>query len=337
MAQNYGLGRGLASLIPQKRKSVPFGGSQPGDEAEKKVVEPKEDFNYFGASAAPGSVAAAIKANPVSTASPKNSGAEKDNGAGNEIREVEMIKIVPNPHQPRLSFNDEKLEELAGSIKEHGIIQPITVTKNNGNFEIVTGERRFQAAKMAGLKTVPVIVRDANEKQKLELAITENVQRHDLDAIEEAKAYKKLIEEFEMNQEEVAKKIGISRSAVANKIRLLGLPVEIQKALIAGDITEGHCKLLLAISNPERQKAFYEMILKNKLTVKQTETKTKEFSVKTHKRTLHIDPEIKQIEDELSQKLGTKVKLTKSGGGGRIIVEYYSQEELNNILDKIAK
>ena len=133
MAQNYGLGRGLASLIPQKRKSVPFGGSQPGDEAEKKVVEPKEDFNYFGASAAPGSVAAAIKANPVSTASPKNSGAEKDNGAGNEIREVEMIKIVPNPHQPRLSFNDEKLEELAGSIKEHGIIQPITVTKNKRN------------------------------------------------------------------------------------------------------------------------------------------------------------------------------------------------------------
>lgn len=322
MAQNYGLGRGLASLIPQKRKST--------NEAEKRIEKPEKDYNYFGSSAEK-------KANAsLADVTTKQVEVKSDDGKiRNDVQEIEIIKIVPNPHQPRLSFNEEKLQELSSSIKEHGIIQPIVVTKNDGSFEIVAGERRFQAAKMAGLKTVPVIVRDANEKQKLELAITENVQRHDLDAIEEAKAYKKLIEDFEMSQEEVAMKIGKSRSAVANKIRLLNLPVEIQKALIFGEITEGHCKLLLAIENHEKQRALYEMIKKNNLTVRQTENKTKEISVKTHKRNINVDPEIKQIEDEISQKLGTKVKLAKSGNGGRIIVEYYSHEELNNIISHI--
>ena len=322
MAQNYGLGRGLASLIPQKRKSA--------DEADKKINKPEKDFNYFGTSIDKKSDIAISKSTAKQVAVVSD-----ENKSGNNIQEVEIIRITPNPYQPRLSFSEEKLKELADSIKEHGVIQPITVTKNNGSFEIVAGERRFQAAKMAGLKTIPVIIRDANEKQKLELAITENVQRHDLDAIEEAKAYKKLIDEFEMSQEEVASKIGKSRSAVANKIRLLNLPIEIQKALIFGEITEGHCKLLLAIENQEKQRALYEMIKKNNLTVRQTENKTREISVKTHKRTINIDPEIKQIEDELSGKLGTKVKLAKSGNGGKVIVEYYSREELNNIISHI--
>jgi len=322
MAQNYGLGRGLASLIPQKRKSA--------DESEKKINKPEKDFNYFGSSAKKESDVSATR-----SADEKKVVVSDESKFGNNVQEIDIIKIVPNSHQPRLSFNEEKLKELADSIKEHGVIQPIIVTKNNGSFEIVAGERRFQAAKMAGLKTVPVIVRNANEKQKLELAITENVQRHDLDAIEEAKAYKKLIDEFEMSQEEVAAKIGKSRSAIANKIRLLNLPVEIQKALIFGEITEGHCKLLLAIENQEKQRALYEMIKKNNLTVRQTENKTKEISVKSHKRTINVDPETKQIEDELSGKLGTKVKLAKSGNGGKIIVEYYSREELNNIISHI--
>lgn len=333
MAQNYGLGRGLASLIPQKRKSA--------DEAGKTINKPDEDFNYFSASSASKgapSVSGGAFNSPASAvnavvAQPQTKTAETM--PGKDVQEIELIKIIPNPHQPRLSFNEEKLQELANSIKEHGIIQPIVVSKNNGNYEIIAGERRFEAAKLAGLKTIPVIIRDASERQKLELAVTENVQRHDLDPIEEAKALKKLIDDFDMSQEEVAQKIGKSRSVVANKVRLLNLPVEIQKSLIVGKISEGHCKLLLAIPNPERQRAFYEMILKNNLTVRQTEDKTKEISVRTHKRTLHIDPAVKQIEDELSQKLGTKVKLTKSGNGGRIIVEYYSQEELNNILGKI--
>jgi len=312
MAQNYGLGRGLASLIPQNR-SV----SQ-----DKKISAPKDDFNYFGAKPIGGNVDTRHASSlPVN---------------GNGAQEIDLIRIIPNPHQPRLRFDEEKLQELSNSIKEHGVIQPLIVTKNGNQYEIIAGERRFQAAKLAGLKTVPVIVRDATELQKLELAIIENVQRHDLNAIEEAKSYLKLAQEFDMSQEEVAQKMGKSRSAVANKLRLLHLPIEIQKALIEQKITEGHAKAILAIENPEKQRALYEMILKNNLTVRQTEDRTKEVSVRTHKRVISVDPEIKAVEDNLSSVLGTKVKLSKAGSGGKIVIDYYSQEELNNILSKIC-
>lgn len=310
MAQNYGLGRGLASLIPQNKSN------------NKPISTPKDDFNYFGAKPSGGDGAQL------------RSGVElRGNGSG--VQEIDVIRIVPNPHQPRLRFDEEKLQELSNSIKEHGVIQPLVVTKNGNQYEIIAGERRFQASKLAGLKTVPVIVRDATEQQKLELAIIENVQRHDLNAIEEAKSYLKLADEFDLSQEEVAQKMGKSRSAVANKLRLLHLPIEIQKALIEQKITEGHAKAILAIENPEKQRALYEMILKNNLTVRQTEDKTKEVSVKTHKRVISVDPEIKAVEDNLSSALGTKVKLSKSGSGGKIVIDYYSQEELNNILSKI--
>jgi ParB family chromosome partitioning protein len=308
MAQNYGLGRGLSSLIPQNRSSNNQG---------KTISEPRDDFNYFGADKKP--------ALPASD--------EKLLASG--IQEIEIVRIVPNPHQPRLHFDPEKLQELSDSIKEHGVIQPLVVTKNGNQYEIIAGERRFQASKLAGLKTVPVIVRDASDQQKLELAIIENVQRHDLNVIEEAKSYLKLAEEFDLSQDEVAKKMGKSRSSVANKLRLLHLPIEIQKALIEGKITEGHAKAILAISNPEKQRALFEMILKNNLTVRQTEGKTKEISVKTHIRNVSADPETKRIENILSGAFGTKVKVSKSGDGGKIVVDYYSQEELNNILSKV--
>jgi len=312
MAQNYGLGRGLASLIPQSRST----------NQGKKISEPKEDFNYFGAR--PG-----LTRDAGTDISVENSNLQSG------VQEIELIRIVPNPHQPRLRFDEERLQELSASIKEHGVIQPIVVTKTGNQYEIIAGERRFQASKLAGLKTVPVIVRDATELQKLELAIIENVQRHDLNAIEEAKSYLRLAEEFDLSQDEVARKMGKSRSVVANKIRLLHLPIEIQKALIDGKITEGHAKAILAIENPEKQRALFEMILKNSLTVRQTEEKTKEISVKTHTRHVAVDPEIKRIEDILAGTLGTKVKVSKSGTGGKIMIDYYSQEELNNILSKV--
>lgn len=304
MAQNYGLGRGLASLIPQKSNN-------------NKISEPKNDFNYFGAkpaSVSPEVPVAALKSGSI---------------------EADINLVIPNPHQPRHHFDEMRLKELAASIKEHGIIQPLIVTRNGNQYEIIAGERRLEAAKMAGLKKVPVVVRDANEQQKLELAIIENVQRHDLNPIEEAKSFKKLADEFEMEQEEIALKLGKSRSAVANKLRLLNLPVEIQKGLMEEKITEGHAKAILAVDNPEKQRALYDLILKGNLTVRQVENKTKEITVKTHKRNVVVDPAIKQIEDDLSQSLGTKVKLTKSGGGGKIVIEYYSQEELDSILGKI--
>jgi ParB family chromosome partitioning protein len=321
MAQNYGLGRGLSSLIPAKKTTTL-------QNANEKITEPKEDFNYFSA------VKNASSPNFSSVASviAEKKGEGKNVGS---VQEIDILKIIPNPFQPRTLFDETKLAELSASIKEHGIIQPIVVTRKNNQYEIVAGERRFQAAKLAGLKTVPAIFKDIDNQKKLELAIVENVQRQDLNPIEEAKSFLKLSEEFKLTQDEVAKKLGKNRSSVANKIRLLNLPVEIQKSLIEGKITEGHCKLLLAIPNPEKQRAFYELIIKNSLTVRQTEEKTKEVSVRHHKRSVSVDPETKNLEDELSGTLGTKVKIKKSGTGGQVVIEYYSKEELDNILSKI--
>jgi ParB family transcriptional regulator, chromosome partitioning protein len=300
MPQNYGLGRGLSSLIPKK--------------------------NYAGATQ---------NSVPVTNISDRN----EDVGMspkGRNVLEVDVNQIIPNPQQPRLNFNEEKLVELMNSIKEHGVIQPLIVTQNGAKFELVAGERRFEASKRAGLQKVPVIVREAGEKEKLELAITENVQRHDLNPIEEAKAYQKLQDDFEMSQDEVAVKMGKSRSAVSNKIRLLSLPVEIQKAIIIGEITEGHAKAILALQNPEKQRALFELIKKNGLTVRQVEEKTKEVSVRSHSRVVNVDPAMKEVENKLMVIFGTKVKLAKSGRGGRIIIEYYSDEELNGILGRIS-
>lgn len=300
MPQNYGLGRGLSSLIPKKNYSS-ASQSQPA-------------ANVFDHQA-------------------KNVGF---NLKGKSIIEVDINQIVPNPQQPRLHFNEEKINELAASIKEHGVIQPLIVTQSGAKFELVAGERRFEASKKAGLSKVPVIIREAGEKEKLELAITENVQRHDLDPIEEAKAYKKLMDEFEMSQDEVAVKMGRSRSAISNKMRLLGLPVEIQKALISGEISEGHAKAILALPNQEKQRALFELIKKNGLTVRQVEEKTKEVSVRSHSRAVNIDPQIKELENKLMGIFGTKVKLSKSGRGGKIVIEYYSDEELKGILGRIS-
>jgi len=300
MSQNYGLGRGLSSLIPKKNYSS-VSQSQP-------VANVTDDQN-------------------------KNTGFSLK---GKSIVEVDVNQIVPNPHQPRLNFDEEKIKELAASIKEHGVIQPLIVTQSGAKFELVAGERRFEASKRAGLSKIPVIIREAGEKEKLELSITENVQRHDLNPIEEAKAYQKLINDFEMNQDEVAVRMGKSRSAVANKVRLLNLPVEIQKALISGEISEGHAKAILALTNPEKQRALFELIKKNGLTVRQVEDKTKEVSVCSHSRTVNIDPAMKELENKLMGIFGTKVKISKSGRGGKIVIEYYSNEELNGILNRIS-
>ncbi|HAV11489.1 MAG TPA: chromosome partitioning protein ParB [Candidatus Moranbacteria bacterium] len=297
MAQNYGLGRGLSSLIPNKKID------DERSEVSARTLSSRNDDSIRG---------------------------------DKFVIEVDVNNIVPNPHQPRVLFDDEKLEDLAKSIRQHGVIQPLIVSHNGARYELIAGERRLQASKRAGLRKVPVIVRDANELQKLELAIIENVQRHDLNAIEEAKSYKKLMEEYQMSQEEVADKMGKSRSLVANKVRLLGLPVEIQRALIETKITEGHAKAILSLDNPEKQRALFDLILKGNLTVRQTEEKTKEVSVRSHKRVSNIDPEVKELEEKLVERLGTKVKVAKSGDGGKIVIEYYSKEDLDSLLGKLA-
>jgi ParB family transcriptional regulator, chromosome partitioning protein len=311
MTNNFGLGRGLASLIPPKKSGL--------SKDDKKTGDPGENISQQSGSALSNDLVENIPA--------KNSG---------NIQEINIIQVVPNPHQPRKNFNPEKLQELSDSIRQHGILQPIVVSKNGNQYELIVGERRLQAAKLAGMTKIPAIVREATDQQKLELAIIENIQRHDLNPVEEAKSYAKLVQEFGLKQEEVAAKAGKSRSAVANKLRLLSLPVEIQRSIIEGKITEGHAKAILAIENPEKQRALFELILKGNLTVRQTEDKTREISVRTHKRVVSRDPEIKKIEDDLVAKLGTKVKVSKAGNGGRIIIDYYSKEELDNLISKIC-
>lgn len=303
MAQNYGLGRGLSSLIPNKQTDG-ADQAQSAEDFSKRVV----------------------------------GGGDEPIRGDNFVIEVDVNSIIANPQQPRNLFDDEKLENLAQSIKMHGIIQPLIVTRNGNQYELIAGERRFQASKRVGLKKVPVIIREASELQKLELAIIENVQRHDLNAIEEARAYQKLGDEFQMNQEEIAVKMGKSRSFVANKMRLLALPIEVQKGLIEGKITEGHAKAILSLPNPEKQRAMYELIMRSNLTVRQVEEKTKEVSVRSYeRRTTKTDPEIKALEDTLIETLGTKVRISKSGDGGKILIEYYSKEDLDSLLGKITQ
>lgn len=301
MSQQFGLGRGLASLIP-----------------------PKKSGNSAPAST---SLAQAASLPPRTQSHPETP----------LTYAVPIAAITTNPHQPRLHFDEAKLEELAASIKEHGILQPLLVTKQGETYELIAGERRLQAAKRVGLSSVPVVLRTAGEQEKLELAIIENVQRHDLNPIEEAKAYLRLSEEFGLHQEAVAKKMGKSRSAVANTLRLLTLPIEIQRAVMEGRLSEGHAKALLAIENPEKQRALFELILKEELTVRETEDRARAVSVRSHVRTTkEASPETMAKEEWLTEQLGTRVKIQARGKGGKIIIEYYSPEELNALLGRMA-
>jgi ParB family transcriptional regulator, chromosome partitioning protein len=303
-SNNHGLGRGLASLIPPKNKSAGNAGLPQNTRQEVAVSTGK--------------------------------------AVQDDFLEVEIGKIATNPQQPRHNFNEKELQDLADSIKEHGIIQPLVVAKiAPEQYELIAGERRLKAAGLAGLEMVPVIIREeSGEREKLELALVENIQREDLNVLEEARAYKKLIEEFDLTQEEIAERVGKSRSAVANKVRLLGLPIEIQRALQEGKITEGHARSILAIENPEKQRALFELILKDNLTVRQAEDKVREVTVSTHKRRVGAavqDPALKEKEDQIAQALGTKVQIKKSGGGGKILIDFYSSEELENIAAKLSK
>jgi len=333
MAQQHGLGRGLSSLIPPKKDVA---GDSPFKDMVLRAVE-KESFPVSGV-IKPFSLDV-----PTPVVSSRASFPESDvpevssvSIPTNSVVEADIASIVPNPHQPRLRFDEEKLRELSASIKEHGILQPLVVTPlPGGKYELIAGERRLQAAKLAGLATVPVLVRDAKENEKLELAIIENVQRHDLDPIEEAKAYSRLMDEFGLTQEGTARKMGKSRSAVANLLRLLALPIEIQRAISEGKITEGHAKALLSIENPEKQRALFEMIVKTGMTVRETESKAREVSVRPHVRHIvSLSPELIEKADRLSSALGTKVAVKPAGKGGRIVVEYYSDEEFEHIVSR---
>lgn len=258
---------------------------------------------------------------------------------------IETNKIKPNPMQPRHEMDRADLAELAESIKEHGILQPLIVTKNvkelvkgqDVEYTIIAGHRRWEAARILGLPHVPAIVRDSTEQQKLELALVENLQRTDLNALDKARAFRRLHEEFDLTHQEIAQKVGKSRELVTNTLRLLNLPEEVQEGLLAGRISEGHARTIAGIKSPQTQKALYDEIVSNNLNVRQVEQRVKEISVSAYKRKVVHDPEIKKLAGELTAYFGTKVDIRRSGLGGRILIDFPDKENLQQVVKKIIK
>ncbi len=252
------------------------------------------------------------------------------------IQKIPVGNIVPNPHQPRHDFDEEALAELADSIKTHGILQPLVVTSvGEGKYELVAGERRLQASKKIGLESVPAIVRSAGEQQKLELALVENVQRHNLNAIEEAEAFVRLIEEFGLTQEQTAQKVSKSREYIANTVRLLALSDNVKEAIRHNKITRGHAKAMLALEKKEDQDELLKKIVGEGLTVRDVERTSREKKGITTPRKTKKDPEILGLEEELRGIFGTRVTIKGGRKNGELVIDYYSSEEFDSLIKKL--
>ncbi len=247
--------------------------------------------------------------------------------------------VAPNPRQPRESMDDENLSELAASIREHGILQPLIVTHDaiTGMYTLIAGERRLRAAKIVGLEKVPVIIRTVTEQERLELALIENVQRADLSPLETAEAYRQLADEFNLSHDDIAARVGKSRVSVTNTMRLLKLPQPVQAALADQSISEGHARALLGLPTEKAQLAALQTVLTHDLNVRQTEELVRKYTgQKTEKSPDKVvDPEIKAIEDKLQDHLGTKVVLHHGVKGGTLTIHFYSDEELTDLLSQI--
>ena len=257
-----------------------------------------------------------------------------------EVHQLTPGAIKPNPHQPRTDFDQDELQGLADSIKQHGILQPLVVSdKGSGQYELIAGERRLRASKLAGLEKVPAIIRSFDEQQKLELALIENVQRAELNPIETAVAYRKLMDEFNLSLDEVSERMGKAKSTVSNIVRLLQLPAAAQSAISKGVISEAHGRAILSVSDPAKQEELLQLIQTNGWTVRQAEEFARAYKAPTgtkeaaHARIAKENP----LTKELGDYLGTKVSMQPSAKGGRLVIEYYSDEELQRIFETIKK
>jgi ParB family chromosome partitioning protein len=259
-------------------------------------------------------------------------------------QEVELRLISTNPYQPRKEFDPEKLAELAESIKVHGIIQPLLVREFQNDYQLIAGERRLRAAKQAGLETVPVIIREMSDETMMEVALVENLQREDLNPIEEAEAYHRLGEEFSLTQDEIARRVSKSRPAVANALRLLNLPKEIQSDLSSGVLSAGHARALLSLKTPAEQTRIWTKTKTQGLSVREIEElvramlETGTVSRETKKAApgkAEKDPNLREIEEELQQALGTKVTIVPGSSGGRIEIQFYSGDDLERICEML--
>lgn len=289
----HGLGRGLGSLIP--KKTVTYGRNPYQEEAAAAPLAALQD--------------------------------------GDHVLKISPDQIRMNPQQPRTHFNELALADLAESIREHGIIQPLVVTRKGDHYELIAGERRWRSSKLLGLKEVPVIVREGDEQKKLELALIENLQRENLNPLESARAYKRLIDEFNITQEEAAKKLGKARSSVANTLRLLALPLPAQEALAGGRISEAHAKYLLGLEDETKQLNLLKRIIRQNLTVAQTDREIRRIGG-TKASKPKADSDLAR-EKELSRLLATKVEIKRQGRGGKVVIDFYSDGELTELIEKL--
>lgn len=266
---------------------------------------------------------------------------EEMNEENNDPVFLKISQIEPNRNQPRKSFDETALEELADSIRNHGVIQPIIVRKRDDYYEIIAGERRWRAARLAGLKEIPVVIREYTDSEVSEIALIENIQREDLSPLEEARAYKTLIEEYGITQEELSGRLSKSRSKIANTMRLLKLDESVQELLESGRLSAGHARALLGLESPVFQKTAADEILKNNLSVRDTEKLVKKWNnpaAKREKKVPENDFVYRDIEGKMTEKLSARVKIAnKADGTGKIEIEYFSDRELERILDIINK
>ena len=255
------------------------------------------------------------------------------------VVDVPLSRVTPNPHQPRRRMDDAGLEELAASIREHGVLQPVLVTETLDGYQLIAGERRVRAARLAGLDHIPALIRQLADRDQLEVALVENVQRADLDPIDEALAYRQLVDEFGLTQDRVAERVGKARSSVANTLRLLDLHPDVQAAIGDGRLTEGHGRALGGLS-VDAQGHVLGTVLTQGLSVRQTEELVRRLreprdAAPPAQPSRTLDPDLERLEEDLRDRLGTKVRLSRSRKGGRIVIEYYSDEELGRLYERL--
>jgi len=254
---------------------------------------------------------------------------------GEVVQSLKLIDVEPNKNQPRTHFDDEKIEELAESIKEYGVIQPIIVTKKDNYYQIVAGERRWRASKKAGITEIPAIIRDYSEQTNQEIALIENIQREDLNPIEKARAIRELLDKYDLTQQQLADKLGISRSGLANTVRILNLDERVIELVSKGKLTEGHCKALLSIDNPEKQYQSAIYMIESGDSVREAEKQMRIKKKASPKVSSRYEAIYRDVEDSFRNFFGSKVKLSAGQRAGKIIIEYSSNEELARMLDLI--
>ncbi|MDV2684709.1 ParB/RepB/Spo0J family partition protein [Alkalihalophilus lindianensis] len=260
----------------------------------------------------------------------------ENNEQQDQVQEMAINELRPNPYQPRKLFSDKAISELADSIKSHGILQPIIARKSIKGYEIVVGERRYRAAQKAGLKTVPVVVRELDEQKMMELALIENLQREDLNPIEEAMAYEKLMEHLNYTQEQLASRLGMSRPHIANHIRLLQLPKVVQEFISQGTLSMGHGRALLGVKDKQKLSILIEKIIEDRLSVREVEELVNQLndrvSRETSRKKIQLTPQLKEHQDYLRSRFGTSVSIKPGKNKGKIEIDYFSEDDLERIL-----